>query len=447
MEHPHAANSVELERLRARVERNEPFLPENLVLWRELFMLKPREITSTYLAWAYLTDVFKARGYALYVPRQRPDSTKLYTVTYPAGYMDAVVYPASGNGLGGTHGTLGSQRYISPFYPFAPVWAATNRSGDEFIIKVVSDGQSAKGANELRILERLSKRDVRSDPRNHVVPVVEFVKYKQYTFAVFPRWSDFPGKEIVTPRTAIECCVQITEGLAFLHEKRIAHLDISVENFMINFYGYVHPTLAPVVEHFPIKYGIIDFGESVILDGSHDRLAPPRDYAPRPTSAPEVSSQRPFDPFAADVYQTAMFLLEQFYDLTGIGPDFLRILQAMTGPPSARISMMEVHRRLAALRDSWRDDPNPEVANVIGRPQNKYTRAYLNTRRPFPGSMAIPANDAEASALRERMRQEQRSAKMRSARRPSRPEMLRVDPVRGTSGCVHGNHASFDLDD
>ena len=125
---------------------------------------------------------------------------------------------------------------------------------------------------------------------------------------------------------------------------------------MINFFGFVDPSLSPVVEYFPIAYGLIDFGESVFLD-PRSSLAPPRDYAPRPTSASEVSSGEPFDPFAADVYQTAMFLLEQFYvllshyfycqteltsaqDLTWLDPQFLAILQAMTAsPPSARISM------------------------------------------------------------------------------------------------------------
>ena len=86
-----------------------------------------------------------------------------------------------------------------------------DRSGDDFIIKVVSDGQDPKGLTELRILEQLSRPDIRAHPRNRTVPVVDFVRHEQYTFAIFPRWTDFPEKEIRTPRTAIECCVQVTE--------------------------------------------------------------------------------------------------------------------------------------------------------------------------------------------------------------------------------------------
>ena len=86
-----------------------------------------------------------------------------------------------------------------------------DRSGDEFIIKVVSDGQDPKGLTELRILEHLDQPDLRAHPRNRTVPVVEFVRHEHYTFAIFPRWTDFPEKEIRTPRTAVECCVQVTE--------------------------------------------------------------------------------------------------------------------------------------------------------------------------------------------------------------------------------------------
>ena len=140
--------------------------------------------------------------------------------------------------------------------PDALVWPASNRSaysvlrfsradpprsaGKEFFIKVISDGQNVKGVNELRILEYLNRPDIRSDPRNRTVPVIEYIKHEQYTFAVFARWTDFPYDEIKIPMTAIESCTQVTEvrrelfhshlvahchqGLAFLHEKRIAHL-------------------------------------------------------------------------------------------------------------------------------------------------------------------------------------------------------------------------------
>ena len=78
--------------------------------------------------------------------------------------------------------------------PDALVWPASNRSaysvlrfsradpprsaGKEFFIKVISDGQNVKGVNELRILEYLNRPDIRSDPRNRTVPVIEYIKHE-----------------------------------------------------------------------------------------------------------------------------------------------------------------------------------------------------------------------------------------------------------------------------
>ncbi|KAL1679602.1 kinase-like domain-containing protein [Schizophyllum commune] len=418
-----------------RHDRDPPFLPESLALWKALDSMKPCAITSAYLAWAYLADVFKHRGYGLYVPRKDTDTT-FWTMVYPVNYIEKIL-PEGGKP--DRNVVLGSRRYVVPLFPYPAIWAATNQSGDEFIIKVVSDGQDPKGLAELRILEHLDRPDLRAHPRNRTVPVVEFVRYEQYTFAIFPRWTDFPEKEIRTPRTAVECCVQVTDALAFLHEQCIAHLDISMENIMINFFGYVDPSLSPVVEYFPIACGLIDFGESVFLD-ARSSLAPPRDYAPRPTSAPEVSSGEPFDPFAADVYQTARFLLEQFYDLTGLDPEFLAILQAMTStPPSSRISMAEAHKRFAALQTSWLRDPDADVIDIYGRRKNKYTDTYLNTWRPPPGMLSVPKDDEEARALRERMRQDRKEEYGRVLSFHG-SGMLWVDHVPGTIGCVDGNN-------
>ncbi|KAL1667293.1 hypothetical protein GGF50DRAFT_124927 [Schizophyllum commune] len=411
----------ELQRLEAQVQKGEPFLPESLALWKALDSMKPRFITSAYLAWAYLSDVFKRRGYDLYVPRKDTDTT-FWTVVYPVNYIGEILPE---DGKPDRDVVLGSRRYVVPLFPYSAIWAATNQSGDEFIIKVVSDGQDLKGLTELRILEHLDQPDLRAHPRNRTVPVVEFVRYEQYTFAIFPRWTDFPEKEIRTPRTAVECCVQVTEDLAFLHGQCITHFDISMENIMINFFGYVDRSLSPVVEYFPISYGLIDFGESVFLD-AYSSLAPPRDYAPRPNSAPEVSSGQPFDPFAADVYQTARFLLEQFYSMT-------------SSPPSTRISMAEAHRRFAALQTSWLRDPDADDIDIYGRRKNKYADTYLNTWRPPPGMLSVPANEEEARALRERMRQDRKEEYGRVLSFHG-SGMLWVDHVPGTIGCVDGSN-------
>ena len=91
---------------------------------------------------------------------------------------------------------------------------------------------------------------------------------------------------------------------------------ISPHNIMINYAGHIIPAMKPLGEHLPVKYYLIDFGPSILLEESSGPLVPPLRLAPHRTSAPEVDSGDPFDPFAADVYQTAVFMLEHFY----VGP-------------------------------------------------------------------------------------------------------------------------------
>jgi hypothetical protein len=64
--------------------------------------------------------------------------------------------------------------------------------------------------------------------------------------------------------------------------------------------------------HVPIRYGFIDFGQSRRFKadkGPH--LADV--YTGRPHKAPELDLHEPYDPFAADVYQTGSTLGTLFW--------------------------------------------------------------------------------------------------------------------------------------
>ncbi|KAL1737964.1 hypothetical protein HDZ31DRAFT_70565 [Schizophyllum fasciatum] len=127
--------AVELEQLRTHAEKEE---------------------ASTYRMLCS-ADLRGSRGYELYVPCTKPGSTAFSdSAVYPADYAAAYHPDLRVNAFG----LLGSRRYVCSFVPYAAVWAATNSSGDEFIIKAVSDGQNPKGLCELRILEYLSREDV-----------------------------------------------------------------------------------------------------------------------------------------------------------------------------------------------------------------------------------------------------------------------------------------------
>ena len=124
------------------------------------------------------------------------------------------------------------------------------------------------------------------------------------------------------------------QAVAFLHRNLIAHLvnisslsavvvslivpqDISHENFLMNFWGVSPPPRdfhrkAPILRaQFPqaVKYALIDFGYSIQFSPDAD----PSSYlgtwkVPRLQRAPETTSGIPFDPFAADVYQTGRLI-------------------------------------------------------------------------------------------------------------------------------------------
>ena len=159
----HDLDSIELQQLEAQVQRDEvrphifadlavtliapqPFLPKSLALWKQLDSYKPRLISSACLAWAFLSDAFKHRGYDLYVPRKWLKSdTNFWTMVYPAHYIAEVLPEVDESDR---NVVLGSRRYVVAFYvrvmvdckgrtacllvssqPFSgALWAATNVS-------------------------------------------------------------------------------------------------------------------------------------------------------------------------------------------------------------------------------------------------------------------------------------------------------------------------------
>jgi hypothetical protein len=63
---------------------------------------------------------------------------------------------------------------------------------------------------------------------------------------------------------------------------------------------------------FPVRYGFIDFGQSRRYEA--DKTPHLADvYTGRFHKAPELDLREPYNPFAADVYQTGSMLLKLFY--------------------------------------------------------------------------------------------------------------------------------------
>jgi len=188
------------------------------------------------------------------------------------------------------------------------------------------------------------------------VPVIEFIEYSGWIFAVMPRWSDATYPAFVNIGEVLNWAVQLIHAISFLHQHRIAHLDISHENVLMNFWGNVPPSrkfgmLAPELRNsFPVKYALIDFGQSVQFPADSDLSSCKGIWpVPREQSAPETKRGSPFDPFAADVYQTGRTIFGWCQKFIADIPEVLAILQDMTRRhPERRLTANEAFGRMQA---------------------------------------------------------------------------------------------------
>ncbi|KZW02859.1 kinase-like protein [Exidia glandulosa HHB12029] len=198
----------------------------------------------------------------------------------------------------------------------ARVQLAVDRALREVAIKTILSGSS-----ELRVVEYLAKqRKEEHDPRDHTIPFLQLITTDHCTFAVMPYWSNGvpPFYAIGEP---IEMLRQCLEGLAYYHQHRVAHCDISSGNVVMNFGGfYPGPSMdggrfftAPFRSKFPVQYAFIDFGTAVKFE-EDTALTDVLYQATHHTmgfSAPEVVLGEPYNPFSADVYAVASVIINE----------------------------------------------------------------------------------------------------------------------------------------
>ncbi|TEB32415.1 hypothetical protein FA13DRAFT_1790728 [Coprinellus micaceus] len=78
-----------------------------------------------------------------------------------------------------------------------------------------------------------------ADPRNHTLPVLEYLTLDDFVFAVLPRWHcafecETDAIPFKSASEILHMAETFYEGLQFLHENRISHGDISEGNIMTN---------------------------------------------------------------------------------------------------------------------------------------------------------------------------------------------------------------------
>ncbi|ETW78624.1 hypothetical protein HETIRDRAFT_419877 [Heterobasidion irregulare TC 32-1] len=337
-------------------------LPASLRAWRDI---TPIDEPRWQQPWEALSSFFVAAGY------QRFRAHSSHSMTYPDESLPP--YPALDSfGLYGDRSELKSR-----FFPFSQVVAARDRENRDVVIKVVSKGD--EGRRELEILQLLNSEPLRSDPANATVPVLEFLEFHDWHFVVMPFCDQCDELPFLNVSEGFDFADQILAGLTFLHENRIAHLDISCDNILINHHGTVPQTKTwttpsePIYKiwpppewrsTFPARYLFMDFGYSQYFekDMSLDKCRAEPFPQGRKHRAPEMRRATNYNPFAADVYATARTLYGWLKDAADETPSLLILLRDMTSQnPSRRPTAKMALERFRALRSTIPDEKLLEV--------------------------------------------------------------------------------------
>ncbi|OCH86780.1 hypothetical protein OBBRIDRAFT_806534 [Obba rivulosa] len=200
-------------------------LPLNLRAWRQI----DSNADGWFLPWDHLRDFFLKSGYKLYYGRSRGHYCEPLDWSPPSA--DSFDLCGDRQEFQGPRLKMEPNHFDHILHKHALVMAARDNCNRDVVIKVVAKGED--GMKELEILQYINSEPLRSDPRNATVPVLEFLQYQDWWFAVMPRDAS----------ECLEFTEQMLSALVFLHDHRIAHLDISNENILLNHRGKLPPTM------------------------------------------------------------------------------------------------------------------------------------------------------------------------------------------------------------
>ncbi|KAJ7159791.1 kinase-like domain-containing protein, partial [Mycena filopes] len=232
-------------------------------------------------------------------------------------------------------------------------------------VKVVLKRLPNRGT-ELGILTLLSTRPLRSDRRNHTIPVLKVIPVPRdtWTLVVMPYGRSFDTPPFHCCNEFMEAMRQYLEGLQFMHDNNISHFDIAPQNMLMD-----ESRIVPTGSHFvrphthsgfrrlfrwnnrcsvgPLDYYYIDFGLSMYFPSGKSTaraLGTLRTFR----TIPELSDTVPYDPFKVDIYQLGLTMDKIIQTYRALKP-FEPVAAAMMNPdPLARPSAAE---SLAALQN------------------------------------------------------------------------------------------------
>ncbi|KAF9468132.1 hypothetical protein BDZ94DRAFT_1154878 [Collybia nuda] len=239
---------------------------------------------------------------------------------------------------------------------------------------------------ELPIAQYLTSPPMMSDTRNRSVALLDVIMLPdddEHVFIVMPmllRFDILPFRRVGEFAEAVHYFLQ---GLEFMHEHNIAHMDACLFNLMMDaskaipkgFHfrnWWTHTGLDYKNFEFherwevsPVQYYYIDFGLSyqypLGLKGMTESGSCGQD-----ASVPEFGSDDPYDPFKVDIYQLGNVILNVVNKYEGLDL-FLEIGRTMTSKipeerPTASRALRQFERLLSSLkppdlkRRIWRVD-------------------------------------------------------------------------------------------
>ncbi|KAI9063468.1 hypothetical protein FKP32DRAFT_1571909 [Trametes sanguinea] len=248
-----------------------------------------------------------------------------------------------------------------------------------------------KDSSELEIAKYLWSEELRNDPRNHSVPLLDVIPGfgdEPFCYLVMPFYRYIEDPPMVTVENVLDCCEQLLEGLVFMHEHGVAHRDCAYKNIMydpdvlypqgfhpmrLDRLPYQTDAWAPVLSRrdVQVRYYYIDFGiSSHFAPDDPNKLVTGLDGIEQ--LVPELSDEVPYDPFKVDIFILGRMMYETFMKkFTNVGMIAPLVQEMTASDPMNRPNAVDalqrfrgIRQRVSALQASWRLRPVAEPLTI-----------------------------------------------------------------------------------